>query len=138
MNGWAALVLSSFAPADDAGGLVKSGDDIDWGAAWSRFTSTMSAKGRLGAYAGLVICIFAPLLAMGRFATIARVSIEERARALDVLLAHRSFAIRELTLLLKIVACMAIFRSSAARERSGYDRPASPKVRLPMLSTEAA
>ena len=88
--------------------------------------------------AGLVICMFAPLLAMGRFATIARVSIEDRARALDVLLSHRSFAIRELTLLLKICACMAIFRSRAARERSGYDRPVASKVRLPMLATEAA
>ena len=48
---------------------------------------------------------------------------------------HHIEAIRELCLLLKVVACLAIFRSSEARARSGYDRP---QARLRVIAGEAA
>ena len=43
---------------------------------------------------------------------------------------HRVFIVRELSLLLKLIACMAVFRSTEARERSGYDGVISTKKNL--------
>ena len=60
-------------------------------------------------------------------ASAARLSPEERARLLDALLAHRFYAIRELALLLKLVACMTLFRSTRLRAATGFDpAPATP------------
>jgi hypothetical protein len=59
-----------------------------------------------------------------RFASLAGVSPEDRAKFMERLLAHPIFFVRELTLLLKLVACLAIFRSEDARARTDYDRPA--------------
>ena len=141
MNGtggtWAALVLSSFAPAT-AGGLVRSESEIDWAGAWERFVSSMNAKARLGARVALLIAITAPVWTLGRLGSIASLAIEERARLLDRLLAHRVYIVRELVLMLKVCACLAIFRSSEARARTSYDKPSAVKTRLPVLATEAA
>jgi hypothetical protein len=132
------VVLSSFAPAH-AGGIVRSEAEVDWAGAWRAFAGGLSAKARLGAYLGLAIAMLAPLWAYGRLASLAALSRDARARALDVLLTHRVYLVRELVLMLKVCACMAMFRSSAVRERSGYDRPApSSALHLPVLRTEAA
>lgn len=134
---WAALVLSSFAPVS-AGGLVRSDREIDWTAAWERFVSSMNARARLGARVALLIAISAPVWALGRLGSLASLGAEERARLLDRLLAHRLYFVRELVLMLKVCACLAMFRSGEVRARTSYDRPASPKPRLPMLVAEGA
>ena len=133
---WAVIVLSSFAPTG-AGGLVLRDDDVDWAGAWERFLSSMNAKARLGARIGLLIAVTAPLWTMGRVASIARLSAAERTRMLEGLLAHRVYLFRELTLMLKVCACLALFRSSEVRARTSYDGPA-PSARvvrsLPLLA----
>lgn len=121
-SGWAEIVLSSFAPAG-AGGLVAREGEVDWADAWRRFLASMNAKARLGARIGLLIAITAPLWTMGRLASIAALGAEKRARALDALLTHRVYLFRELTLMLKVCACFALFRQSEVRARTSYDRP---------------
>lgn len=132
---WAALVLSSFAPVSETG-LVRSEREIDWAGAWERFVSSMNAKARLGARIALLIAISAPVWALGRLGSLASLGAEERARLLDRLLSHRLYAVRELVLMLKVCACLAMFRSDDVRARSGYDRPTATKPRLPVLATE--
>lgn len=134
---WAALVLSSFAPVS-TGGLVRSESEIDWAGAWERFVSSMNAKARLGARVAMLIAITAPLWTLTRLGSIAALGVEERARLFDRLLGHRLYVVRELVLMLKVCACLAIFRSSEVRARTSYDRPVASKVRLPTLATEAA
>ena len=52
------------------------------------------------------------------------------------------FFVRELCLLLKLIACMAIFRTPGMRERTDYDAPpevreASKRRALPVLRHES-
>lgn len=136
MNGnrWAVIVLSSFAPLG-AGGLVLREDDVDWAGAWERFTSSMNAKARLGARIAVLIAMSAPLWTMGRVASLAKLSAEKRTRVLEALLSHRIFVVRELALLLKVCACLAMLRSDEVRARTSYDGPAPIARRsLPVLA----
>jgi hypothetical protein len=122
MTSWAAIVLSSFAPVG-AAGLVLPGDAVDWRGTWREFLGGLNAKARIGACLGVLIAMSAPLWTMGQLASLARLSVESRARAMDALLRHRIYAFRELALMLKVCACMALFRSRAIRARTGYDGP---------------
>ena len=58
-----------------------------------------------------------------------------RASAMEVLLRHRLYLVRELVLMLKVCACMAMFRSCEVRARTGYDVP-DRAVRLRVLPTQ--
>lgn len=136
-TGWASIVLGSFAGAGP-GGIVLREDEIDWADTWRRFADGLSPKARLGAWLGILIGMTAPLWTMGRFASLARLSAEKRARAMDALLQHRIYIIRELTLMMKVCACYAMFRSSEVRARTSYDLPESRRVRLPVLLKKAS
>ncbi|MBX3273352.1 MAG: hypothetical protein KF729_24020 [Sandaracinaceae bacterium] len=120
---WAAVVMSGFVVAGGPGLAVAPGE-IDWLGGTRDFLERASAKGRLGVRVGLLLAMSAPLWCWGRLTTAARLSPEERARLLAELLSHRVFFVRELMLLLKLVACMALLRPAAVRARTGYDRPA--------------
>ncbi len=130
---WMRLVLSSFA-GSSAGFTVRE-DEVDYLAAAERFMSAASEKASLGLRVAVLMVMTAPLWMWGRLKTLGGLSAEERSRLLDEMLRHRFFAVRELCLLLKLVACMGIFRSSAARARSGFDRP---ERSLPVRHEEAA
>lgn len=140
MKSWgesrASIVLASFAPVG-AGGIVIREGEIDWADAWSTFVTGLSAKARLGAWLGLLIAWSAPLWAYGQLASLARLGWDARARAMSVLLEHRLYLVRELVLMLKVCACMAMFRSSELRARTGYDRPERPG-RLAVLRTSSS
>lgn len=132
----AAMVLSSFAPVG-AGGLVLRDDEVDWAGAWTRFVQSMNGKARLGARLALLIAMSAPLWTMGRLTSLAKLSADKRMSALDALLTHRLYLFRELALMLKVCACLAMFRSADVRARTSYDRPAPARreVRsLPLLA----
>jgi hypothetical protein len=139
MNGaWATMVLSSFAPAGP-GGLVERNDEVDWGGAWTRFVSSLNAKARLGARLALLIALTAPLWTMGRLASLGSLRVEERSRVLGSMLSHRFYLFRELTLMLKVCACLAMFRTPEVRARTSYDRPlpedGERRKRLPVVAS---
>lgn len=131
---WTRLVLSSFA-GSSAGFTVRE-DEVDYLAGAQRFMSAASEKACLGLRLAVVLVMTAPLWLWGRFTSLASLAPEERSRLMDELSHHRFFPVRELCLLLKLVACMAIFRSPAARARSGFDRP--ERRALTVVHEEAA
>lgn len=138
---WAPVVLSSF--AGSTRGFVVHDADVEWLASTRRFMSAASDKANLGLRVAFAIAMSAPLWMTFRFRTLAGLLPEERSRVMERLLCHRIFFVRELTLLLKLVACMAIFRSADARARTGYEPPVAdatgPRVRaLPVLSSSSA
>lgn len=133
---WARHVLSSFTGANT--GFVTREGEVDWALGLSRFMATASDKARLGIRVAFLIVVTAPVWALGRFVRFSRLSGPERAALLDRLLSHRFFFVRELCLLLKLIACLAIFRSGEARARTGYDPMERPKRRLPVLGERAA
>lgn len=130
---WARNVLSSFTGAS-AGFTVGEGE-VDFVDGLRRFMATASDKACLGIRVAFLIVVTSPVWAMGRFARFSRLGPVERAALMDRLLSHRFFFVRELCLLLKLIACMAIFRSEATRARTGYD-PAPRKRGLPVLREE--
>lgn len=129
---WAQVVLSSFAGSKE--GFVPD-DDVDYVAAALMFTKAGSEKAALGLRVAVLMVITAPLWAWGKLRRLSSLPAEERSRLMDELLRHRFFFVREMCLLLKLVSCMAIFRSADARQRSGYDRPANG---LRVIQEEAA
>jgi hypothetical protein len=127
---WARVVLSGFAGSDR--GFVPG--EVDYFYAARRFTQAGSQKAALGLRFAVLMAMTAPLWMWGKLRTLKSYAPEERSRLLDEMLRHRIFFVRELCLLLKLVACMAIFRSSEARARAGYDRPKAAKRSLPTVS----
>lgn len=131
---WAGLVLPSF--AGSRSGFTVNEGEVDYLAGLARFMGTASEKAKLGIRFAFFLVVTAPVWVGGRWRGFASLDAEERAGLLDALSRHRIFLVRELCLLLKLIACMAIFRSPHARERTGYDG-AMPRrvarVALPIL-----
>jgi hypothetical protein len=138
---WTGLVLSSFS-GSTAGFTVVEGPlsegKVDYVAAATCFAGAASEKARLGFRVAVLLAWTAPLWLGRRFAVMGSLGAEERSAVLDAMSRHRFFVVRELCLLLKLIACMAIFRSPAARVRSGFDRPAAEKRALSVIGREVA
>lgn len=133
---WVETVMSGFAVADGSGLAPRAGQ-IDWLSGARDFLERASMQGRLGVRLGVLLVMSAPLWLWGRLRSAATLSAVERAQLLDELLEHRVFAIRELTLLLKLVSCMALFRDASLRARSTYDRPLPRQQSLPVMKEVA-
>lgn len=137
---WTGLVLSSFSGCSAAGFTVAEGPleegKVDYVAAAACFAGAASEKARLGFRLAVLLAWTAPLWLGRRFAMMGSLDAEERSAVLDAMSRHRFFFVRELCLLLKLIACMAIFRSPAARARSGFDRPEVSKPALVVIGHE--
>ncbi len=132
------VVLSSFAPLQGSSGLSIREGEVDWVSGLEKFLTSASQKARLGVRFAMVLFFAAPLWLAGRFHTLSGASIEERAELMGRLLTHRVLLVRELALLIKLCACMAMFRVSSLRERTGFDGPARPVLKLHKLNVLAA
>jgi hypothetical protein len=130
---WTSLVLSSFTGSDEG---FRADSDTDWFYSAKTFSANGSEKAALGLRVAVLLAYTAPMWMWGRMKTLAALDRAERSRCLHEMLAHRVFFVRELCLLLKLIACMAIFRSNEARARSGYDRK-EPKL-VTLTKREAA
>ena len=133
-QGWTRVVLSSF--AGSSAGFTVGDDEVDYLAGARRFMDAASDKACLGLRVAILMVMTAPLWMLGRFTSLRGLTREERSELLERMLRHRVFFVRELCLLLKLVACMAIFRSPAARARTGFDAPS--KRSLAVIQGEAA
>jgi hypothetical protein len=117
---WASDVLAAFT-SDEAPGLRPLPGEVDYLNTFRRMARCSTALAAFGLRAALWMVSFAPVWLLGRIGTFSSLSRRERTELLRRLLGHRSFAVRELTLLLKLTAAMALFASGSVRARSGYD-----------------
>ena len=117
---WATDVLAAFAGSDSAGLCPRAGE-IDYWNTFQRMHRRSTKLAALGLRAALWLVSLAPVWCLGRLATFSLLPRRERTELLSRLLLHRNFAVRELTLLLKLTAAMALFASNSLRARSGYD-----------------
>ena len=120
-DSWAPIVLSSF--AGSGRGFVVDAREVDYLAGTQRFMSAASEKANLGLRVAFAIAMTAPFWLTFRFRTLRTLAPEERSAIMARLLLHPIFFVRELTLLLKLVACLGIFRSAEALARTDYERP---------------
>lgn len=128
---WAVDLLSAFAPdssfAPDADTtaaqrvLAPLPGEVDYLAMFMRMRVGATKLAALGLRAALWIVALAPLWQRGRLQTMSTLPIAARSAALSALLAHRSLIVRELALLLKLCAAMALFAAPGVRARSAYD-----------------
>jgi hypothetical protein len=80
----------------------------------------------LGLRLALWMVVLSPLWLLGRFATFSRLALRERTELLARLLRHTSGGVRELSLLLKFTAAVALLGTPSVRARSGYDNVKAP------------
>jgi hypothetical protein len=144
---WARHVLAAFAPIGGPG-LAPLQDEVDYESALRRMMRGASPLAAAGMRLALWIAALAPIWLWGRVTTVTRLAVERRPELLRQLLGHRAFAVRELTLLLKLCAAMALLGTPSVRARSGYDdvpvrpitvRPApvpTARLRLPQAALE--
>jgi hypothetical protein len=144
---WARHLLASFAPVGSAG-LAPVEGEVDYVQALVRMMRGATPLAALGLRLALWLAALAPIWLWGRLATVTKLASERRTELLAQLLGHRAFAVRELTLLLKLCAAMALLGTPSVRARSGYDtaperisvRPSShperaDRVRLPIAGS---
>jgi hypothetical protein len=116
---WASLVLPAFAGTSH--GFTVREAEVDYLAGLGRFMGAASQKARLGIRLAFLLAVTTPVWIGGRLRGFASLTALERSELLDAMSRHRVFLVRELCLLLKLIACMAIFRAPEARARTGYD-----------------
>ena len=134
---WARDLLGAFAP-EGGHGLAPAAGEVDYVSVLLRMMREVTPIARLGLRFAVWLFAFAPLWLWGMFVTVSTLKNAQRTAMLSELLSHRVFAVRELCLLLKLCACMALLGSETVRTRSGYDRVqcADVRVRLNVLDTE--
>ena len=125
---WAIEVLAAFAPsATDAAQadarLAPRDGEVDYLHAFRRMHAGSTPLAALGLRFALWMVVLAPVWLLGRFATFSELARAERTEVLGRLLRHGSFVVRELALLLKLTAAIALLGTPSVRERSGYDKP---------------
>ena len=118
---WTRDLLRAFAPETTREGLVPLPGEVDYLATFDRMRTRATKLAALGLRAAVWIIALTPLWQRGRFSTLSALPVEARADKLAELLAHRVFIIRELALLLKLCAAMALFAAPSVRARSAYD-----------------
>ena len=141
---WARHLLAAFAPPGGPG-LAPAPEEVDYLGVLGRMVRGASPLAALGLRLAIWIAALAPLWLWGKLTTISKLAAERRPELLRELLGHRAFVVRELTLLLKLSAAMALLGTPSVRARSGYDQapPAAevdraPRVRLPLAPLQAA
>jgi len=122
---WAQAALEGFAPPSSPGLAPRPGE-VDYFVAIEGMMRGSTGLASWGLRFTIWMVAFAPAWLCGSFRTIASLPIDDRASLLDRMLQHRVYLVRELTLLLKLTACFAMFASAALRSRSAYDRRSRP------------
>lgn len=124
---WANAVLEAFAPVGGPGLAPREGE-VDYVGAFRTMARESTHLAALGMRIALYLIALAPLWMWGRVTTAARLAVGERSQLLSQLITHRSFAVRELTTLLKLTASFALLGTRTVRARSNYDRGVAPRA----------
>jgi hypothetical protein len=130
---WAADVLGSFAPAGSGGGLTPLPGEVDYLATMRRMVQSSTPLAGFGLRVALWMVVFAPFWLLGRWVTFSKLALRDRVELLSRLLRHTSFVVRELSLLLKLTAAIALLGTPSVRARSGYDGLQPPAAQLATL-----
>jgi hypothetical protein len=136
---WARSLLSGFAPVGGPG-LAPLRDEVDYEGVLVRMMREATPLAALGLRAAVWVGALAPLWLWGKLSTISKLAHERRPDLLRALLGHRVFVVRELALLLKLCAAMALLGTPSVRMRSGYDHVKAAKAEsgLRLITLEGA
>jgi hypothetical protein len=132
---WADLTLRAFLDPS-SGGLNASPSEVDYVECLRHMRASSTPAAALGLRVAVWLVAWAPFWLWGRVSTIAALDESQRTRLLRELVMHQSFVVRELMMLLKLTASIALLGVASVRARSGYDshRRTPPRARLPLAS----
>jgi len=122
---WMTDIVSAFAPQGGEG-LAPRPSEVDFVAVFQQMGRQATRKAAFGLRLAIWLVAFSPLLLGRGLRLFSHLRPIERSALLAQMLRHRVFAIRELTLLLKFVAAIALLGTESVRERSGYDLVQAP------------
>lgn len=122
---WARTALETMFPST----TIRGADVVDSGDALEGVCQTVPARVALGLRASVWLLTISPLLVAFRFRTLASLAAEEREKIVLKLLAHRSYLLRQLALLLKAFGALIFVAAPGVRE-SIVGRPSLVKLGL--------
>jgi hypothetical protein len=96
----------------------------------SEVMCTIPFQAAIGLRLAVWIVALAPLFILGKLATIARLTQADRERVVSTLLAHRSYALRSLVMILKTMGALLWAGDDAVRARMQTPRPRNVLVPL--------
>ena len=118
----AQIILSSFGPALSKGTASEPhSPPIDYVHALTRMRRGARGRAAFGLRIALWMVLTSPLWMFKSPKLLTRVSEPVRENVLRALLLHRAYAVRELTMLLKLVASFALLGDGGVRAQTGYD-----------------
>lgn len=132
---WADAALRAFLEPGNHG-LIAAPDEVDYLACMRRMRAQSTRLAALGLRIAVWMVALAPMWMWHRLTPLHRLPPTDRSALMRELLSHRAFVVRELALLLKLAASIALLGTESVRARSAYDsrsRP-RPKTRLPLAS----
>lgn len=133
---WANAVLSGFLVGElpRGEGAAPPLHDVDYSSGIASLIEHGNPIASAGVRMALATIVTSPLWHWGQRRTMVEMSPEERCAILAELVDHKLFAVRELAILMKIQAAMALFKSPAMRAWSGVVR-SDGRRRLGLLQT---
>jgi hypothetical protein len=129
---WAEAVLSGFTAGSVSSGQAPPLEGVDYVHAIESLVEHGNPITAVGVRFALLAIATSPAWHWGERRTMVALSPAERAALLAELVDHPSFAVRELAILMKIQAAMALFGNPAMRAWSAYGRDAG-RPRLTQL-----
>lgn len=118
---WLPVLFSAFVDPD-APGVAATHEEVDFERVIATILRAASFKGALGWRVGALVLMLSPLLLAGRFATLAGVTVTERAALATRALTHRFIVVRGLSMFVKVTVGMALMRVASVRASTHYDR----------------
>jgi hypothetical protein len=136
---WAEAILEAYAPSDGPG-LAPTPGEVDYLGWFLSMRTRAPFLAALGLRLAVWIIALSPIWHTRRLRTFGSLALGERAALLDRLLNHGWFAVRELTLLMKIQASMSLLGTATVRARSGYDRAraGARALQLPVVDSQGS
>lgn len=121
---WAATLARTFLPLGVLGGTT---DRLEPGARIAADDAASPWHAALLLRACLWLVWFSPVWRLGRLRTVGGLDAPAREALLEALLDHRSYAIRQMTMFLKLVSCTALLGDVGVLTHVGAYRLAGPR-----------
>jgi hypothetical protein len=134
---WAEAAMGAIFPGSRDEGLADI-RGMDVSGFLRQLFRVVPARAALGTRVAVWLCALAPLLVIGRFATLAGLRQPEREKVVALLVASRFYVIRSLVLILKTMGALLYAGDDAVRARMNTPRAGSRLVTLHAKPVQAA
>lgn len=126
---WAEAAMGAIFPGSTAEGLADI-RAMDLNGFLTQVMRTVPLQAAFGLRLAVWIVALAPIFIVGRLVTIARLDQAGREKVIGTLLAHRSYALRSLVMILKTIGALLYAGDDGVRARMNRPKPSTGLVSL--------